>query len=74
MVQIAGKYKRTKVENYDKFLDKIGAGFMIKISLLYWLHVPSQGPSQSDSCKLSSVVVGRHRASCCQATKSAGAN
>ena len=30
MVQIAGKYKRTKCENYDKFLDKIGAGFMIK--------------------------------------------
>ena len=24
MVQIAGKYKRTKAENWEEFLDKIG--------------------------------------------------
>jgi len=30
MVQIAGKYKRTKAENWEEFLDKIGTSFMIK--------------------------------------------
>merc|ERR1712110_235081 len=30
MVQIAGTYKRTKCENWEQFLDKIGTSFMIK--------------------------------------------
>merc|ERR1712117_87983 len=30
MVNIAGTYKRTKCENWEQFLDKIGTSFMIK--------------------------------------------
>ncbi len=30
MVQIAGKYKRTKCENYDEFLSKVGVGFLLR--------------------------------------------
>merc|ERR1712228_689287 len=34
MVQITGKYKRTKEEKYEDFLNKLGVGFMLRKAAL----------------------------------------